>query len=225
MFSALSFLLSMLAGYVDTAGFLALHGLFTAHVTGNFVTIGASLVYGTTGALSKLLALPVFCVVIALVRAAGTALDKIGPGGTAAVRVLLGVMSALLLAAGALAIALGPFSDADNGPALATGMTLVAAMSVLNAVHRIYLASLPPTTLMTGSTTQFVIDVVDLMRGVPEDKKGVVRQRESRLGTSILAFGIGCGGAAVLFHFGGTWCFALPPVLGLLSIAVFPPVP
>ena len=43
-------LLSFNAGYVDTAGFLALGGLFTAHVTGNFVTLGATLVHGTAGA-------------------------------------------------------------------------------------------------------------------------------------------------------------------------------
>ena len=40
----LSKLLSFNAGYVDTASFLALHGLFSAHVTGNFVTLGAALV-------------------------------------------------------------------------------------------------------------------------------------------------------------------------------------
>ena len=57
-------LLSFNAGFVDTAGFLALQGLFTAHVTGNFVTLGASLVLGTSGALAKLLARPVFCAVV-----------------------------------------------------------------------------------------------------------------------------------------------------------------
>ena len=62
--------LSFNAGYVDTAGYLALQGLFTAHVTGNFVTIGAALVFGTSGVVAKLLALPVFCLVIVATRLA-----------------------------------------------------------------------------------------------------------------------------------------------------------
>src|ERR1700752_3640945 len=66
--SALPMVLSTTAGYVDTAGFLALHGLFAAHVTGNFVTLGASLVTGTSGAIAKLLALPMFCVILIVSR-------------------------------------------------------------------------------------------------------------------------------------------------------------
>jgi uncharacterized membrane protein YoaK (UPF0700 family) len=78
--SALPLLLSLNAGYVDTAGFLALQGLFTAHVTGNFVTLGASLALGTSGVLAKLLALPVFCAVVIMARLFGTLLaNRLAP--------------------------------------------------------------------------------------------------------------------------------------------------
>ena len=55
---SLPVLLSVNGGYVDSAGFLALQGLFSAHVTGNFVTLGAALVLGTSGVVAKLIALP-----------------------------------------------------------------------------------------------------------------------------------------------------------------------
>ena len=53
----------------SAGGFLPLQGLFTAHVTGNFVTLGASLALGTSGAVAKVLALPVFCVVVIATQA------------------------------------------------------------------------------------------------------------------------------------------------------------
>src|SRR5580658_489288 len=76
---ALPRVLSINAGFMDTAAFLALKGLFTAHVTGNFVTLGASLVTGTSGALAKVLALPVFCIVVLFVRFLDHGLRSIAP--------------------------------------------------------------------------------------------------------------------------------------------------
>ena len=73
----LPLLLRLNAGFVDTAGFLALQGLFTAHVTGNFVTLGASLLFGATGAVAKLLALPVFCLVVIMTRLLSSALLRL----------------------------------------------------------------------------------------------------------------------------------------------------
>ena len=49
--------ISVTAGYVDSAAFLALQALFSAHVTGNFVTLAAALVLGTSGVVATLIAL------------------------------------------------------------------------------------------------------------------------------------------------------------------------
>src|ERR1700689_3546483 len=99
-------LLSVNGGYVDAAGYLALHGLFTTHVTGNFVTLGATWVMGTSGALAKLLALPLFCFVVFGVRIiSGVLIAKRLP----ALRTVSGLKVALLAAGAVLAIAYGPF--------------------------------------------------------------------------------------------------------------------
>ena len=156
----LPLLLSFTAGYVDTAGFLALQGLFTAHVTGNFVTLGASLALGTSGAVAKLLALPVFCGVVIAVRLLSSLLSR---QVRAVFEIMLVLKMILLIVGAALAVRFGPFHDGDSWQAILTGMVLVAAMAIQNAIHRIYLGGAPPTTLMTGTTTQIMIDLADLI--------------------------------------------------------------
>jgi Predicted membrane protein len=210
--SLLPLLLSFTGGYVDTAGFLALQGLFTAHVTGNFVTLGASLALGTSGAIAKLLALPVFCAVVVLVRLFGTLLSK---RWARVFEILLGLKILLLTTAAALAIKHGPFHDGDSWQAVLTGMVLVAAMAIQNAIHRVYLGSAPPSTIMTGTTTQIMIDLADVI--LPRDVKDQTSARLGKMSLSVLAF---CGAAAILFMRFGVWCFALPPVLAGLSLVV-----
>jgi uncharacterized membrane protein YoaK (UPF0700 family) len=204
-------LLSFVAGFVDTAGFLGLQGLFTAHVTGNFVTLGATLVLGTQGVIAKLLALPEFVLVVALVRLAATALTA---RRLPAVRLLLITKVALLIAFFVLAVTLGPFADSDAPPALVTGFAGVAAMAVQNAVHRIHLGALPPSTLMTGNTTQLVLDAVDLLRGANPDQAPAARARFNRMLAAIFWFAAGCAAAAALYAWIGFWCLAVPAVVG-----------
>jgi uncharacterized membrane protein YoaK (UPF0700 family) len=207
-------LLSFTAGYVDTAGFLALQGLFTAHVTGNFVTLGASLVLGTSGAIAKLLALPTFCAVVIMVRLFDTLLSR---HARPVFETLLGLETILLIAGAALAITFGPFHDGDEWQAVLTGMVLVAAMAIQNAAHRIHLGTTPPSTLMTGTTTQIMIDLGDLI--LAGGAKSQSSARLAKMFVNVLVFAMGCGAAALLFMRLGAWCFALPPILGGLTLA------
>ncbi|WP_114241086.1 YoaK family protein [Dyella sp. C9] len=207
-------ILSVNAGYVDTAGFLALHGLFTAHVTGNFVTIGAALVLGTSGIVAKLLALPVFCLVV---MGARLLRYRLMAKGRSVVSNLLLIKLALFIVAAVLALYHGPFGQGDSWQAVVTGMTLVSAMAIQNAVHRVHLGSAPPSTLMTGTTTQIMLDVADRIHGVSEQQKAAINVRLVRMSLAVLAFASGCALAAVLYAFTSMWCFALPPVLALAA--------
>jgi uncharacterized membrane protein YoaK (UPF0700 family) len=206
--------LSANAGYVDTAGFLALNGLFTSHVTGNFVTLGSSLVFGTSGTLAKVLALPAFCVTVFLVRLLG---ERLKTTRLPALRTLLTLQFGLLTASAALAIWLGPFASADQLPAIVTGLTLVAAMATQNATHRLQLPSAPPSTVMTLTTTQIMLDVAEIVYGAPGEAGAAIRARLKRLIISVVMFALGCGVAALAYARLGVWCFLLPPLLGLMA--------
>jgi uncharacterized membrane protein YoaK (UPF0700 family) len=208
-------LLSFNGGYVDTAGFLAIQGLFSAHVTGNFVTIGAALVNGTSGVLTKLLALPVFCIVVLLTRLASFHLSR---RTWTSLEMLLALKVSLLIAAAVMAILWGPFTDGDSGPAMITGMTLVAAMAIQNAVHRIHLGTSPPSTLMTGTTTQTMMDLADLLRGLDPQARAATVARIRSLSKAIASFALGAASCALLFHWATTWNFALPPLVALLAL-------
>ncbi|EGP06307.1 hypothetical protein CSIRO_4118 [Bradyrhizobiaceae bacterium SG-6C] len=210
-------LLSFNGGFVDTAGYLGLAGLFTAHVTGNFVTLGAALVHGSHGIVGKILALPEFIAVIALARFAGTALRALN---LPAMQILLGVKVALLLVFFVLAVRFGPFPDANTPMALLTGFAGVGAMAMQNAVQRVHMASLPPSTMMTGSTVQVTLDAVDLMTGAKPESRPQVRTRFSRLALAICFFALGCAVAAVMYVYVGFWCLAVSVVVGLAASVI-----
>lgn len=213
----LVWLLSFNAGFVDTTGFLGLQGLFTAHVTGNFVTLGAALVFGTQGIIAKLIALPEFLIVIVLVRLIGTALTT---RRLPTSRLVLAAEVALLLAFFLLAVEFGPFPDSDSPTALITGFTGVAAMAIQNAIQRVHLAGFPPTTIMTGNTTQAALDAVDLIKGVNRKQGVAIRARLASILSGIFYFALGCAAAAGLYFLFGFWSLAVPVVVGVATLAL-----
>jgi uncharacterized membrane protein YoaK (UPF0700 family) len=207
-------LLTFNGGFVDTAGFIGLQGLFTAHVTGNFVTLGAALVFGTKGIIAKLIALPEFICVIAAARLAGTALTA---RSLPTLRIMLFTQVLFLLAFFVAAVTLGPFPDSDSPAALMTGFAAIAAMAIQNAAQRVHLTHLPPTTLMTGNTTQATLDAIDLLAGLSGDQRTAVRARFLRMLRSLGGFTAGCAAAALIYAWVGFWCLCVPVAVGALT--------
>ena len=70
---------------------------------------------------------------------------------------------------------------------------------------------------MTGTTTQIMIDIADMIRGVPGAAGDAMRSRLRRMCVAVASFATGAAAGALLFHAIGSWCFVLPPVVALLA--------
>lgn len=207
-------ILSFNAGYVDTASFLALHGLFAAHVTGNFVTLGAALVTDSqTGAWAKLAALPMFGITVLLTKLIDQQFLK---RQKISYTFLLKLMFTFFSLAAVLSIFYLPFPQHDTMMSFTVGMLLVAAMAIQNAMHRIYWAKETPTTVMTGSTTQSMLDIGELFSRPSNEKKAQIFQRLALILPTILSFALGCAIAAIIYKFAFLWLFVIPPILLIL---------
>ncbi len=212
-------LLAFVAGYVDVVGFVALAGLFTAHVTGNFVLIGAELAaQSTAGVIGKLLALPMFVIAVAATRLAVLSLER---GGRSALRPLIVAELVFLALFMALGLAARPIVSADAPMAVIAGLLGVAAMAIQNAKGRLILANHAPTTIMTGNTTQVVIDVVDLLRSGTVDRD-VVRARLIRMAPALAIFAVGALLGALGYAAASFWSL-LVPIAALAVLVVTTP--
>jgi uncharacterized membrane protein YoaK (UPF0700 family) len=210
--TALSVGLGFVAGYVDTVGFVALFGLFTAHVTGNFVLIGSALAHSSGSVLLKLLVFPAFIVSVAVTRLIVLWLER---RTHPPLRPLLILQSALLagfMVTGWLAL---PLANAESRLAITAGLLGASAMGVQNAASRLVLGSLAPTTVMTGNVTQLVIDLVDLTRGAGDSGTHV---RVKKFVGPIIAFSVGAMGGGMGYVYLGFAALALP-ILVLSALA------
>jgi uncharacterized membrane protein YoaK (UPF0700 family) len=209
--------LAFVAGYVDTLGFVALFGLFTAHVTGNFIMIGSGIAGVSGGLLIKWLAFPAFVTGIVGARVLADRLHA----QPHAVRVgALYFMQIALLAGFMIAgLAAAPIANADAPLTIACGLLGAAGMGVQNAHPRLTARSVVANTVMTGNVTQAVIDVFDLlMRSTHVDHREV-RERLARTLPPVLAFGVGASLGAIGYLAASFWALILP--LGLLGAIAF----
>lgn len=210
--------LSLVAGYVDAAGFLALFGLYPAHLTGEIVAGATALAEGgAPGALVRLTMLPLFAVAVAI----ATLVARIARlRGRTPLPILLAMMTLALAAFLVSGVVIQPLArEAPDATFLVVAGSSVVAMAFQNTLMREALAGSCPTTVMTGNLTQFVIELVEIcvqgVRGIGagEEPTHARLRAENRLrlvGTSLLGFSSGAVSGAWLTTLFGLRSIALP---------------
>jgi uncharacterized membrane protein YoaK (UPF0700 family) len=146
-------LLSAVAGYCDTATFIAGNGTFSAHVTGNFIIFAAQVVLNADPtAWIKLVTFPMF--IIAVITG-GWLAAKTGKR-----YLLLLAEGILLLLAGGTVFWLG----ADQSGRYVVVMLTVLAMGLQNTFGKLFPKETNgPTTMMTGNVTTTSLDLGNLL--------------------------------------------------------------
>jgi uncharacterized membrane protein YoaK (UPF0700 family) len=213
----LSTLLSVIAGMVDLIGFLSL-GIFTAHVTGNIVVIGALVVRHNRVNPAQILAIPVFTLAVATTWLIAKASGRRGLG---LMRLLLLIQ--FLLIACLLVFSATTKSSADPHGLMATiaAMIAVTAMGCQFALLRLTLPVAPSTAVMTGNLTNAVLGIVDLSSPTRPLMEGDRRRILGALHL-LVGFFVGCILAAPAVMYLGDWAWSLPAALAAVAVAFCP---
>lgn len=210
-------LLALVAGFCDTATFIHMGGVFSAHVTGNFVLFAAALAQGIQGDdYLKIVTLPVFVIAVALamlIAGRHTApLRKVQ-------RILL-VITLVLLTAAALAVTGSqglPGTWPGSVDVLVT-LLLVIAMAMQNSIHR-FVAG-PMTTVMTGTVMNTTASLVNqYVLRIEADPHRAPAPGVSPL-VMIVAFALGCVIAGFLTVKFGLASIVVPAVLLCLVLTL-----
>lgn len=193
-------LLAFVSGYIDSAVFVALGGLFVAHVTGNFVLLGAAVAgsevagHGSSTAL-QLASFPIF-----FAGAFMAALIARLRGSSKSSTALLLWISVLLISAAAIPGLMRPGFEA------AQAMGFAFAMGVLNAAHRLDPRLGPPFTVMTGNVTALAVRAAGTG---PTQANGAA----ATMAYLVIAFAIGCVIGAIAQEFFGLAAMLFPAIL------------
>ena len=204
---SLSLVLAFLSGYVDTAVFVHMKGLFVAHVTGNFVLLGTSLVDLGTGAgldqsaWLKLLAFPVFFVSAGLAAVAASWVPEPRRTGF-----LLWLATGLICGVGVAALVV-------VGVDSLLAMVLVCSMAVLNTAQRLDGRLGPPFTVMTGNVTSVAIEVARRLGLTPSDRGLATGITVGTMLVLVVGFASGCALGAGSQIWTGLSAMILPAAL------------
>ncbi len=206
--------LSWVAGYVDTASFLNLNGLFTAHLTGNLVVTGAEIAgLGGKDAWVRLAVIPIFIAAVILTTA-------ISQNYCLQRSVALWFQSFTLLVFAIVSINLVPIGrdlPVDDMAIFISGATGIFSMGVQNTLMREVFSGLALTTMMTGNLTQLTIDIarlISIKNCQKTDRCDLhtqeIKQRISKISNALISFFIGATCGAFITSKLGFWSMLIP---------------
>jgi uncharacterized membrane protein YoaK (UPF0700 family) len=183
-----SIILSFVAGYADTSTFVGADGLFSAHVTGNFVIFAYDIVTNQiAGSWIKLIAFPVFILAVFI---STLIIDHVNDDKRAVNRLII-LEGFLLIIAGLIS---WYYRYENKTPILKDliPMFVVFALGLQNACGRFFAKEvLAPTTVMTGNVTQLIIDLTGYLKNKDQEKQNL-KLRVVHAMYVILPFLIGC---------------------------------
>lgn len=211
----LPILLSVIAGMVDLIGFLSL-GIFTAHVTGNIVVIGALMVRHSRVNPAQILAIPVFILAVALTWVIARAS---GRRGTALMRPLLLIQFLLITCLLIFSAITKPSANPHGLMATIAAMIAVSAMGCQFALLRLTLPVAPSTAVMTGNLTNAVLGFVDLSSRTRRLMESDNRRLTGALNL-LIGFFAGCVLATAALMYVGDWAWSLPAALAAVALAL-----
>ena len=207
--------LSAIAGMVDLIGFLSL-GIFTAHITGNIVVIGALVARHDRVNLAQILAIPVFILAVA---ATWFIAKTSGRSGTGLMRLLLLVQFLLIACLLIFSVMMKPSGDPHGLMATVAAMIAVTAMGCQFALLRLALPVAPSTAVMTGNLTNAVLGLLDSS----SQMQSLMESNPKRLRAALhllIGFFAGCVVAAVAVMYLGDWAWSIPAALAAVAVAL-----
>ncbi|MFP3590423.1 YoaK family protein [Chryseobacterium sp. SIMBA_038] len=207
-----SIIMAFSAGFVDTSTFTVADGLFSAHITGNFVVFAYKLSnHPAMSDFINLVSFPVFILAVILTRKVDSWYKN--------ERGIFAWIGIYLIIAGILAFFLKQNHITTGFVYHFMLMLIVFSMGIQNTVNRLYANSaFGPTTVMTGNVTKAILDFFSYISTQHTFEKLIELKKSLVLLTNFL---IGCILGALISSRFGLVSMLIPGILITVYYTVF----
>lgn len=216
----------LVAGYVESVGFIELFGLFTSSITGNLTVAAMAVFHQDESVLARVLV--TLCYALGAFAVSSCAhvvrrVSQLSPWDIGLISVALELLT--MLTATALGVALTydgkNIVTIQSWQCILTGSVLALAMGTQSAAVLLLVKDSPSTTVMTANITKASVAAADtlstaLCRTESESerhKHRVAGARFVEMSLVIVAFVVGAGAGAVITLNAGFWSLLVPDAL------------